>query len=126
MSESNWWSKAGAIFYVIWGLLHVQAAYLVYLLGTSMAPSMAQGRIYQNAWNLLCFAISAMAVATGLNWRNSKLGYIINLAIVSVTDIGFVLFVLMPGYLPIWPGIAGPVFWIVGAACSTIALRRDL
>lgn len=54
-----------------------------------------------------------------------------NLAVVSVADVGFILFVLLPGYVPPSPGLAGPVFWLLGLACSTAALppgalsRRD-
>jgi hypothetical protein len=123
MESSNLWSKLATVFYVIWGLLHFQAAYFVYLLGTTVTPSMTQGRLFQGAWNLLFFAISAIAVAITLNWRNTKVGYVANLAIVSVTDVGFILFVLVPGYMALWPGLLGPVFWLLGLACSTMALR---
>ncbi|MCZ6512443.1 MAG: hypothetical protein O6857_00790 [Nitrospinae bacterium] len=114
--------KIGAVMYFVWGLLHLKAAYSVYQLGTSLEAGMIQGRIFQGAWNLLFFALVGITVAVVFNWHNSRLGYWINLTTVSVTDIGFIAFVLAPGYLPIFPGILGPVFWLLGAVFSTIGL----
>ena len=106
--------------YFIWGLLHLKAAYNVYQLGASLEEGMVQGRIFQDAWNLLFFALVGITVAVVFNWHNSRLGYWINLITVSVTDIGFIAFVLVPGYLLVFPGILGPVFWVLGAVFSTI------
>ncbi len=108
--------------YFIWGLLHLKAAYSVYQLGLSLDVGMVQGRVFQDAWSLLFFAVVGMVVAIRLNWQNSHLGYWINLITISVTDIGFIAFVLMPEYLPIFPGILGPIFWILGVVFSTIGL----
>ncbi len=108
--------------YFIWGLLHLKAAFSVYQLGTSLEAGMIQARIFQDAWNLLFFALVGITVAVIFNWHNSRLGYWINLITVSVTDIGFIAFVLVPGYLPVFPGILGPVFWVLGAVFSTIGL----
>lgn len=113
--------RIGAISYIIWNILHFSAAYEVYKLGSLQSPAMIQGRLYQDAWNLAFFATVATVVAIWLNWRNSKMGYWINLLTVSVTDIGFVLFVLLPGHLPWIPGVVGPVFWILGAILTTWA-----
>jgi len=114
--------KIGAVMYFIWGLLHLKAAFSVYQLGTSLEAGMIQARIFQDAWNLLFFALVGITVAVIFNWHNSRLGYWINLITVSVTDIGFIAFVLVPGHLPVFPGILGPVFWVLGAVFSTIGL----
>ena len=58
--------------YVLWGLLHLQAARLVC---QTLEPGIVQGRIYQDAWNLLFFALFGIIVAVFLNWKNSRLGY---------------------------------------------------
>ena len=76
----------------------------------------------QDAWNLLAFAVAALALAVSLNWRGHRWGFWINLGVISVADLGFVLFVLLPGYAPLWPGVLGPVFWIAGAAMTAWAL----
>jgi hypothetical protein len=31
------------------------------------------------------------------------------------------LLLLVPGYTPVWPGIVGPVFWVLATIFSTIA-----
>ena len=86
MSTSNTISKIGAVLYILWACLHLLAAYSVYVLGRSLDSSMVQGRILQDAWNLLFFSIIAISVAATLNWRNSVWGYWINLATVGIAD----------------------------------------
>jgi len=47
------------------------------------------------------------------------LGYWLNLAAASVTDIGFIVFILRPGYLPLKPGLLGPILWLLATIFST-------
>jgi hypothetical protein len=122
MSRSNTASKIGAVLYIIWACLHLLAAYSVYVFGRSLDSSMMQGRVFQDAWNLLFFSIIAISVAATLNWRNSVWGYWINFATVGIADTGFIFFVLVPGYTPVWPSILSPVFWVLATIFSTIAL----
>ena len=63
--------RIGAVMYVIWGVLHIRAATLVYQLGQTLEPGMVQGRVLQGAWNLLFFALVAIVVGVWMNWRNS-------------------------------------------------------
>jgi hypothetical protein len=119
-------ARLGAISYIVWALLHFIAALSVYRLGQTMPATMAQVRVFQDAWNLACFSIAAIGVALTMNWRNDGYGYWINLAIISVADIGFVAFVLIPGYLPIWPGLAGPLFWIIGLLLTSAARLKPI
>jgi hypothetical protein len=83
---------------------------------------MVQGRIYQNAWNLAYFAIFVTVIAVAYNWKNSSSGYWLNLVTASITDIGFILFILVPGYLPLRPGILGPALWILAIIFSTLGI----
>lgn len=119
MAKTEVWARIGTGLYVAWGLLHLQAAWGVYTLARAMAPGMVSGRLLQSAWNLLAFSLAAILVAVALNWRNDARGWLANLAVVSVADIGFVAFVLAPGYVPLWPGLAGPLLWIAAAWAST-------
>ena len=75
MSTSNTISKIGAVFYIIWACLHLLAAYSVYVLGRSLDSSMVQGRVFQDAWNLLFFSIIAISVAATLRraYQQSRL-----------------------------------------------------
>ena len=120
----NLFAKLGAVTYVLWGLLHIQAARLVYMLGQTLEPGMVQGRIYQGAWNLLFFALFGIVVAILLNWKNSRLGYWLNLVVVTAADIGFVVAILMPGYVPLVPGGIGPLLWLLALAFSTLGILK--
>ncbi|WDE03352.1 hypothetical protein SG34_018345 [Thalassomonas viridans] len=122
---SSHWAKLGAAFYFIWGLLHIKAAWIVYQMGENLPADMIQGRLFQSGWNLLFFALAAMAIAVFYNWKNDRQGYWANLIMVSATDIGFILFILVPGHLALWPGIMGPVFWVLALIASTMALKQN-
>jgi hypothetical protein len=116
---NNLFAKLGSITYVLWGVLHLVAARKVYELGQSLDPGIVQGRIFQDAWSLLFFAIFGIVIAIFLNWKNSRLGYWLNLIVVSAGDIGFVVFILIPGYIPLIPGAIGPILWVLAAIFST-------
>ena len=116
---------AGVICYVLWGLLHLWAAHAVYEVGAAIGPGMVRGRVLQDAWNLLFFGITGIAVALTLNRRNSASGYWINLGVISLADTGLIFFVLVPGYMPLWPGLAGPVLWVAGGIFTTLAYLRS-
>ena len=112
-------ARIGAIAYIIWGMLHIVAARKVYLLALTLEPGIVQGRVFQDAWNLLFFALFAIIVAIFLNWHNSKLGYWLNLVVISVADIGFIVTVIIPGFLPVFPALIGPLVWIIAVVSST-------
>lgn len=114
-------SVIGTICYVLWGCLHLQAAYAVYHVGAALPPGMPQGRVLQDAWNLLFFGVTGITVALTLNLRNNAWGYWINLGVITLADTGLIFFVLIPGYMPLWPGLAGPVLWVLGWFFTTVA-----
>ena len=118
------YARTGAVAYVLWGLLHIEAARKVYLLGRSLEPGMVQGRVYQDAWNLLFFALFGIVVAVVFNWKNSRLGYWLNLVVVTAADIGFIVAILVPGYLPLVPGGLGPLLWIAALVFSTLGIVK--
>ena len=119
---SNIFAKLGSVTYVLWGILHIEAARKVYGLGQTLDPGMVQARIFQDAWSLLFFAIFGIAVGTFLNWKNSRLGYWLNLIVVSAGDIGYVVFVLIPGFVPFMPGALGPILWVLAVLFSTVGI----
>jgi hypothetical protein len=120
MSWDTGLARIGAAFYVLWGLVHYNAAYGVYQLAQSTPLTIEHGRLQQLAFYLASFATAGIVLAT-LNWRNSRLGFWSNAVVVGIGDIPFILFVLVPGYVPVWPGIVGPVLWIAALACTAIA-----
>ena len=122
---ANIFSKLGSITYVLWGVLHIVVASKVYELGQTLDTDIVQARIFQDAWSLLFFAIFAIMIGVFFNWKNDRLGYWLNLIVVSVADIGYLLFILVPGYVPIIPGVIGPALWVLAVVFSTIALNRN-
>jgi hypothetical protein len=123
VTHSSAVSKLGSICYVLWGFVHLQTSYNVYKVGESLPFSMAEARVYQDAWILFFFALSAIVIALWLNWRNDRVGYWINLSLISIVDIGFIVYVLIPKLVPLWPGILGPVLWISGLVFTSIAYK---
>ena len=117
-------ARIGAALYILWGLLHIVAAYKVFLLGKTIEQGMVQGRLFQDAWNLLFFAIFGIIVAIIYNWKNDKVGYWLNLVVLSAGDIGFIITILLPGYLPLFPGAIGPIVWLLALTFSTIAILK--
>ncbi len=117
--------RIGATFFVIWGLLHLYAGYGLYQMGAAMEPSMVEARIVQGAWHLLFFGVVAIVVGIRWNWRNSAMGYWINIVTLSVVDVGFVFIVLIPQQLPIFPAGLGPLFWVLAAIFSTAGYLKE-
>lgn len=105
-------ARAGAVCYVLWGLLHYTATLNVFHIGSSVPPTMVQGRLYQDALYIFSFATAGIVLAITLNWRNSRLGAWLNALIIGVADVPFIVYVLLPGYMPLWPGLLGPLLWI--------------
>lgn len=121
-------ARAGAVFYILWSVLHVAAAFFVLPIAleplSGLEPSAAHGRIYQNSGLMITISLAALLVAVTQNWRNDLLGYWINLILISGTDIAFIAFVLIPGYEPPPQGLIGPSLWIVGLVLSTWGLLQ--
>jgi hypothetical protein len=114
-------AKLGAVLYVCWGLLHFTAAYGVFKLAQNSPAIMAQGRLIQTAFYLAAFAMAAIIFAITLNWRNDRFGFWVNAVMVGIADIPFILFVLVPGYAPWWPGLLGPILWIAAFLFTALA-----
>jgi len=114
-------ARIGAVCYVLWGLAHYGAVFNVYHIALGVPPSMVQGRLFQDASYLFAFATAGIVLAITMNWRNSHAGFWLNAPIVGVADIPFILFVLIPGYAPFWPGVVGPALWVAGMIFTGLA-----
>jgi hypothetical protein len=119
MQTAKWATRIGAGFYVLWGIFHLVAANSVYVLA-EQSTGMVRGRLMQDASYLAFFAISGILIAVVLNWRNDKQGYWMNGSLLAVADIPFILFVLVPGLIPWWPGLAGPLLWLAALIFTSV------
>jgi hypothetical protein len=119
------YARLGAIFFIIWGVFHVYVAWQIYSLALAQT-GIAQGRTLQLAAYMLTIALFAIVVALWCNWRNDRLGYWLNLAVVGWADIVWVLVVVLPGYVTLARGLIPPAFWLAGALCCTLAQRDRL
>jgi len=112
----------GLFFYLVWAGLHIQAGHAVAKLGRAQHHSMVQARLYQDAW-MLYFAAGTVAVvslvAIFLDWQPA---YWVNLGVAFITDSTFIVFVLKPHYMALWPGLQGPLAWAGGLIFSTAGL----
>jgi hypothetical protein len=68
----------------------------------------------------LFFAVAGIVTAVVLNWRNDKQGYWMNGTLIAFADIPFVLFVLVPGLIPWWPGLAVPLLWLIAFLFTSV------
>jgi hypothetical protein len=119
MQIAKWTARIGAVFYILWAVFHLVAANAVYGLA-EQATGMVRARLLQDAFYLLFFAVAGILIASILNWRNDKQGYWMNGALIAFADIPFVLFVLVPGLIPWWPGLAGPLLWLIAFAFTSV------
>ncbi len=78
----------------------------------------------QAAYHLAFFGIIAVAIGIRWNWRNSAMGYWINIVMLAVVDLGFVFIVFLP-HLPFWPAVLGPLFWVLAAIFSTVGYIKE-
>jgi hypothetical protein len=63
-------------------------------------------------------------LAIKMNWRNNRAGLWLNALIIGAADVPFILFVLVPGYAPFWPGVLGPALWIAAMIFTGLGQRR--
>jgi hypothetical protein len=117
------YARLGAFFFSVWGVFHIYVAWQIYTLGLTQ-NGIAQGGTFQLAAYMLTIALFAIVIALSRNWRNDRLGYWLNLVVVSWADLIWVLVVVLPGYVPLVRGLIPPAFWLAGALCSTLAQRR--
>lgn len=133
--------RLGAIFFALWGIMHVAFGAQMLMLNASGSANAILDAFYldigpvpvpdqlgstldaifnQHAWNLLWFGLASTVVAIFYNWRNSRAGYWINMVLIAAADLGFIVAVMMPGFIDFWMGIWGPVLWIAGAVFASI------
>ena len=120
------WHRAGAVLYVLWGLLHVLAAFLVLPSATAgLQEGISLARVQQNSVFMALVGLATVWIAVAFNWRGSRFGYWFNLYLVTAADLGFIVLVLLPGYEALPQGLIGPTLWVLAVFASTLGMLRE-
>jgi len=137
--------KIGAVFYILWGVLHIVIGIVLFqqllTVGThgvmattgSAVPAsqiphvdipVLNGILWQYAWNVFWPGVFATVVGVRMNWKNDPVGYWYNLIVITLVDSGFLVAIVIPGYITPRDGLPGPVFWLLAVVFSTIGYRQ--
>ena len=112
--------KLSAVLWVIWGLVHIFAGVLVLssdaaagfsAIADAVSPDTLQhdyalavgGILNQHGWNLAWFGL-ATAVGAILIWRRNMTAIWVTGMVGGLADLGYLLFVDLPGYVNFVPG----------------------
>jgi hypothetical protein len=145
MDITNRYAKAGAVCYMLWGVVHVLGAgFQLFTLRTTGAagltalvssaqptdlqalgpiPPAAAAFMGMGAMNLLWIGALVTTLGATLNWRNSALGYWLNLGIVAGTDVSLLLALLLPGIMSWSDGGIGLSLFGLAVSFSTLGRR---
>jgi hypothetical protein len=135
--------RIGAIFYILWGLLHVVggavllstwtsagSSALMRSFGSAVAssvpetlPAVVGGVGAFHAFNLVWIGLLVIVVAAKLNWHNSRTGAWLNGTLAGMADLGLVVFLLLPGYMPWAEGAPGIVLFVPALLFTAVGRR---
>jgi len=137
-------SQIGAIFYVLWGVLHICLGavilYIYFTLGTSgmlsflglndseqlpVEASKITGSLgAQHAANLAIFGTVAIIIALAGVWKNSPIAFWMNLIMVGFADAAFIFAFFIPGYIRGVEAFIGPLLFVLAALFSGAGLLK--
>ncbi len=133
-------SRIGAAGFALWALLHLvgggmilaatlsggaEAGYALYGPTDTGLPRIAGDILAYFAYLLMVIALVVAGIAATLNRANSEIGLAINTGVVLVTEIGLILFLLVPGHVPVLQALPGFVLFGIGAIAGGMACRGD-
>lgn len=136
------YARIGAALYIIWGLMHLAAGSVgIWLTGQPITPDWAAGMaavpsgdsgvadatvglVRQHSFNIAVGGAMAILIAVFGNWNNRRLAWILNGALIASLDLGMIIFMLIPGYVPLVDGLIGPALWIAGLAFTTLGQTK--
>ena len=143
MQPTNRLVKSGAIFFVLWGVLHIAVGLggamiyltrgpigLIAVFGGSAAPAEAHALVRLAAH----IALDFLLVLTGygllaiwgavLIWQGRWLGFWLNTILLGIADAAFMVALMIPGETPISEGIWGPIFYVLGVTFTAAGMCR--
>ena len=146
---SNKFAKVGAVFYLLWGFVHIAGGmlmlsassvdmgnYLQVLMGNQsaftnvtatneLATSATMQVFAYHAFNLTWLGILVSVIAIVSNWKNQASGFWVNLALVGLIDLGLIVYMVAPGVIPSSdPWWMGPVLYVLAVVFTASGLFR--
>ncbi len=128
------YAKVGAVFYALWGLLHIVGGLAILAtLQTSAAagfslfaatqadyPPLAAAILGFHAFNIFWIGLLVTVIAVRLNWNNDRLGAYLNFALAGCADLGLVVFLLAPGFVTWWEASQGLGLFLVALVFTAL------
>ena len=119
-SQKKFALRVAAVLWVIWGLVHALAGVIVLTsdatsgfqaIADSVDPNLlindyheaVGGILNQHGWNLAWFGLATIVGAISI-WRESRTAIWVTALIGGMADLGYLLFVDIPGYVHFFPG----------------------
>ncbi len=137
-------ARIGAVFFAMWGLLHIiggmallralsqegSEAFLLQVgsaadeaaLGAVPANTVSSAILSYHAYNLAWMGLLALLVAIFANWKNSLMGYLVNVFLIGAVDLGLYVYLLNPAFMKWSDGGIGISLFFLGLGCSTIGI----
>lgn len=130
-------AKTGAVFFLLWGLLHIIGGGAIL---AAVADSPASGfAIYEEsaadytalsgrvlgylAYSFIWIGVLVSYVAIRFNWNNSQDGLALNTALVGLTDIGLIVFLVLPGFVSWGEAAPGLILFVGGVIFGGLACQ---
>jgi len=138
-------AKTAAVFYVLWGIIHIiggaallsasmdgadafvkgltgnTGAALNGVIGGGLLGLKAAKWVFAfHSYNIMWMGILAILIAVLMNWKDSTAGYWINMAVVGFADLGLIIFMVLPGVMSISNAWIGPLLFLLAFSFSTI------
>ena len=128
----------GAAGFGLWGILHLfgggallvagmespDAGFAAYAGAARGYDALAGAILAYFAYGIAVLGAVALAVAVIGNRRNSERALMANTVLVGATELGLVLFLLIPGFVPVVQALPGLAFAALGIVAGGIACRR--
>jgi hypothetical protein len=131
MSQSKL-ALMGAALFMLWGAVHVIGGIMVFVTGfatyqNSVGPFPEVANRVLAYFSHLVAVIGAVVLAIGWysNRRNSPQGLALNTALVGLTDLGFVLHLVVPGHVSFAEASIGIILFAAALVPAAMACRSN-
>lgn len=141
--------QAGAVFFLLWGVLHIWVGYAgasgylsglgaqwnllaggvkvpreALVLPTDAPTVLAQSQLLLNfCLDVAGYGVLALFVAWGLWFRSSVAAYLVGAIVIGICDLAFSFCLVTPGVIEkTFPVVIGPILWLLAVAITPLGL----